>query len=135
MDGVVIMGKCKSGCGECCIYFPMPPKFVEKTRELAQSPIIKEVAFRESGLILPITRDGMCFLLNRETKRCSAYRDRPETCKLFGTMEPMHCPYFDFEGNKRPERHALLFQQYYYHTKEKRTLEFIIRGVIPDEVV
>jgi Fe-S-cluster containining protein len=129
------MTGCKEGCGECCIYFPMPPKFIEKNRSKAQVPIIKELPFQNTGLILPITMDGMCFLLNRETKRCSSYRSRPETCKLFGTIEPMHCPYYTFDGKERPAKHTEFFKQYYYHTKEKRTLEFIIKGVIPYEVV
>ncbi len=38
---------------------------------------------RTNGMVLKRDADGMCYALDRDTKRCSIYEDRPQTCRNF----------------------------------------------------
>lgn len=51
--------------------------------------------------ISPETEDGMCVFLNRETKKCVIYPDRPQVCRDYGQVSELQCPYIDLKGNRR----------------------------------
>ena len=38
---------------------------------------------RTQAMVLKRDADGMCYALDRDTKRCSIYENRPHTCKQF----------------------------------------------------
>lgn len=38
---------------------------------------------RVNGMVLKRDADGFCYCLNRETKRCNIYENRPKVCKNF----------------------------------------------------
>ncbi len=38
---------------------------------------------RSNSMVLKRDADGMCYALDRDTKRCSIYENRPQTCKQF----------------------------------------------------
>ncbi len=95
------MWRCKSGCSECCICYGMSSDFVERFRRKATVPIIKEVV--RKGRTTLVTEDGFCFLLNRETHKCTVYKDRPYVCHLFGRNREMPCPYVSLDGTFRHE--------------------------------
>ena len=47
------------------------------------------------------TEDGYCIFLNRKTRRCSIYSDRPMTCASYGIIQP--CPYLNPDGSHRSQ--------------------------------
>lgn len=51
----------------------------------------RERAEQAGGRELPIIRQGSCPML--VDRRCSIYEVRPMTCRLWGMVEAMRCPY------------------------------------------
>jgi Fe-S-cluster containining protein len=53
--------------------------------------------------VFPETKDGFCVFLNRLTKQCAIYSDRPEVCRLFGSAEypSLPCPHLMPSGKRR----------------------------------
>ena len=45
-----------------------------------------------TGLFVPITASMDCVFLNKLTKRCEVYNDRPNVCRLQGTIPELPCP-------------------------------------------
>ena len=92
--------KCpERGC--CCGIIPFTAQLIEKFKDKFQVPVEKEVAAKDGiGLI---TKDMLCIFLNRETKLCSIYENRPEICRKFGIelddRYKLACPYFKPNGN------------------------------------
>jgi Fe-S-cluster containining protein len=71
---------CKGLCFECCGPIHAHKEEVKRMERLAG----KELNFDGET--------GRCSLLNEEN-RCSAYRDRPLVCRLWGVTEKMPCIY------------------------------------------
>jgi len=95
--------KCKEGCGECCVCYGMPDKFVRSKLKKATVPVVM-LQLEPNNNIKAITEDGMCFLLDRATKRCTSYKDRPYICHLYGKNKQLLCPYVNIAGNPRSIR-------------------------------
>jgi len=81
---------CK-GCGECCGPVPFPPEFLmQNTHKYQEQPI--ELSSIFAGVIVPITKTLCCVFLNKRTKKCEVYPDRPNVCRLQGTIPELPCP-------------------------------------------
>jgi Fe-S-cluster containining protein len=105
--------KCKDrGC--CCGIMIFTKDFIDKHKDKIQVKDFKEIA--EGELIHLFIDDGGCPFLNRATKVCEIYEDRPEICRRYGIdlsdNFKIACPYFKPNGNewseamkKRIERH------------------------------
>ena len=77
------------GCGECCGFVPFARHFIKKHREQIQVKY-KKIPF--GRLILPETEDFHCIFLDRKNKRCLIYDERPQACRLQGTIPELPCP-------------------------------------------
>ena len=93
--------KCLPDCGKCCIMVPIPKQVFLKHRDNCQ---VEPVAVRDIGTeVVPDTEDHRCAFLNRETKQCTIYDDRPEMCRRFGTEDSpdLVCSYVRPTGQPR----------------------------------
>ena len=95
--------KCPEESG-CCGVIPFEKEFIEKHQgEFEVKPT--EILGDEKNKIV-VTEDLFCVFMNRGTKLCAVYNDRPEICRLFGTKEGigkkglgLACPHFKPNGN------------------------------------
>jgi Fe-S-cluster containining protein len=89
--------------GDCCGLFPMNKELVNRNKHKFQVNPIKIIEDRDRMGIL--TEDLFSVFLNRETKTCTIYEERPEVCKLYGVSKDkrLQCPYFKSSGAKRSE--------------------------------
>lgn len=101
--------KCKSGCGSCCGIIPFPKELAKKTEHLAQVKPTKVIQ-DEKGRLYILTEDMFCVYLNRKTKECMIYEDRPELCRVYGLIPECPCPHFDLDGRRRNRNEACLIQ-------------------------
>ena len=93
--------KCLPDCGECCIVVPIPKQVFAKHRHRCQVELLE---VRDIGSeAVPDTKDHLCAFLDRETKQCTIYDDRPEMCRLYGTKESpdLGCSYVNPFGKPR----------------------------------
>ena len=93
--------KCLPGCSTCCgchIYFDK--SLVERNRDRFQVESMLEVTTPGRGVQV-YTEDAYCVFLDRRTRRCSVYSERPYTCVTYGTLQP--CPYVHPNGTRRSE--------------------------------
>jgi Fe-S-cluster containining protein len=86
--------------GSCCGVTPMDLSLVEKNKDKFQINGKIEIA---GDKCVVLTEDMACIFLNRETKECSIYENRPNLCKIFGFDEKLLCPYFKSNGSPRSE--------------------------------
>ena len=91
--------KCKENCGECCGIIPIPKELAKRTEHLAQ--VKPKKVIENKGNLYIITEDIKCIYLNRETKKCMIYKDRPRICRLYGLIPVCPCPYFKINGERR----------------------------------
>ncbi|NOR85895.1 hypothetical protein GQ473_07325 [archaeon] len=89
---------CRKSCNECCGNIAFPKAVFEKNRGKIQRPIFEELEL--DGEIYPATNDGVC-VFNKADCRCAIYPDRPEVCRLYGTIPDLKCPYVDPRGVAR----------------------------------
>ena len=80
---------CKD-CGECCGLIPFTAQELNKYQHLVQEKYVPSDLFE--GLLIPLTKSWYCVFLNKVTKRCLIYTDRPEVCRLQGTIPKLPCP-------------------------------------------
>jgi len=87
--------------GDCCGIIPFNKELIKKHKDKFQVEVQKEVDMGEE--VSFITEDLFCIFLNRQTKLCMIYEDRPRVCKLYGVTKnkDLQCPYFRPSGNKR----------------------------------
>lgn len=72
-----------NGCGRCCGHVTCSPGEAERiSRYVAEHG----VAWKERGLLA-------CGFLDRRN-RCTIYPVRPLTCRLYGVVHEMICPFF-----------------------------------------
>jgi len=50
-----------------------------------------------------IYEDLRCPFLDRKTRLCKIYENRPKVCIDYGNIEKLQCPYFKRSGNVRSE--------------------------------
>jgi DNA-binding CsgD family transcriptional regulator len=79
-----------TGCGQCCGPVPIDRyKWKYLSGKLQREPkFIKDYI---GNTVLPITETGDCVFLTPE-KTCAIYEERPEVCRLFGTIKELECP-------------------------------------------
>ena len=90
--------------GSCCGIFRMNKEWAkkhEKDFQIKPSKIVDQKDF-----VAFLTDDMFCIFLNRETKLCSIYEDRPDVCRLSGSSRhpDLQCPYFKRSGNPRSSK-------------------------------
>lgn len=87
--------------GVCCTEFKMQREIVEKNKNKFQVKSINMV-YTDDGGCRVFTGDRLCVFLNRSTKMCSIYEDRPEVCRLYGSgiHELLTCFFFDNKGDR-----------------------------------
>lgn len=94
--------KCLENCGKCCGIMPLEKDFVERNKDkFVVTP--KEISEVED-VVAVFTEDGGCVFLDRQTKKCVVYDDRPEVCRLFGTSKTnpdLMCMFLKPNGNPR----------------------------------
>lgn len=90
---------CKPDCAECCGILIFDVSFWEKFKHLKQAEI-KEIT-QDSKKCFILTHDWICIFLNRESKRCMVYDNRPLVCRLYGKIENLECLYIKPNGNER----------------------------------
>ena len=89
--------------GDCCGLIPFTNEFIEKHKDKFQVKEVKIISSSEEKT--DITDDMHCIFLNRSTKRCTVYNDRPKVCRLYGVTddERLACEFFKPNGNPRSE--------------------------------
>ena len=97
--------------GACCGIIPMSKESIKK-ESFQVKP--KEIIEDDKEMAYIITDDLFCVYLNRETRRCSIYENRPEVCKLYGVSKDkrLQCAYFKPSGNKRSEASKKQVEKY-----------------------
>lgn len=85
---------CK-GCGKCCGPVLFPNGFIHWNKDKIQA---RFKAIHTTNATIPLANDVMCIFLDRETKRCLVYDERPEICRLQGTVRGLPCPKLDSVG-------------------------------------
>ena len=87
--------------GDCCGLFPMNKELVNRNKHKFQVNPSKII--ENGNRIVILTEDLFCVFLNRETKTCMIYEERPNVCKLYGVSKDkrLQCPYFKPSGAKR----------------------------------
>lgn len=81
-----------AGCGECCGPVPFPIKFLEDNKDKMQLFEVKYIRSSKPGHYTPLSSDGLCVFLDRETRLCQVYEHRPDVCRLYGTIPDLPCP-------------------------------------------
>ena len=108
---VIDCSKCpEKGC--CCGIIPFDKNIIEKHKNKFQVVPEKEVDMGKE--VAFITSDILCIFLNRQTKLCMIYEDRPEVCKMYGIVKnkQLQCPYFRRSGNKRSDASKRQVEKY-----------------------
>lgn len=85
--------------GICCGIIPFPKELAMKTQNLAQ--VKPKQVIENKGELYIITEDMKCVYLNRKTKVCMIYEERPEICRIYGLISACPCPYFKEDGTRR----------------------------------
>jgi Fe-S-cluster containining protein len=78
---------------------PIRCDILEKNRHRQQ--VESEEALQIGSTLIPLTDDDMCVFLNRNTKRCEIYEERPETCRQYGLVPELPCLYIAPSGRSR----------------------------------
>ena len=92
--------------GSCCGIFMMDKEWVMKHKFKMQVVPNKIIGGEDNSKhIAFLQNDLLCVFLNRETKMCAVYDNRPQVCKDYGLVkdENLQCPYFKPSGNRRSE--------------------------------
>jgi len=77
---------CLPNCGKCCSCIPIPKETFEKYKDKIQSKVIKLNDLHGEN-VFPITEDMFCVFLNRKSKMCEIYENRPALCWGYGPPE------------------------------------------------
>jgi Fe-S-cluster containining protein len=93
--------KCIEGCkAECCGIVPIPKELAKKHEKMAQVKAMEIMPFGNNDIV-PLTEDAFCIFLDRKTKKCVIYEERPEVCRRYGLAEDLPCAYIDLRGKTR----------------------------------
>jgi len=95
------MFECISNCGKCCGCVPIQREIINKNRVYLQRRYRKVEL--DDGFIYPITADGWCIFLHKQTFKCQIYDERPKICILFGIIPELQCDYVAANGCVRTE--------------------------------
>ena len=78
--------QCPPNCGKCCGLIPLPKETFEKHQNKLQTKIIK-LNQLSLNKVLAVTDDLLCVFLNRKSKKCEIYLDRPRICQDYTINE------------------------------------------------
>ena len=93
--------KCIDRCkAECCGIVPIPKDLAKKHEEKAQVKAMEIMPFGNNDIV-SLTEDAFCIFLDRDTKKCVIYEERPDVCRRYGLAEDLPCAYVDLRGKKR----------------------------------
>jgi len=104
---------CK-GCGRCCSNIPHNKDFIEAHKKHIQ---VEYNEIHSEELIKPETVDGYCIFLDRSSKRCHIYSERPEICRVYGTIDKYPCYVLEPEVCKKKDKE--LIEELKKHALEK----------------
>lgn len=98
--------KCIQDCdADCCGIVPLKEDMAKRNEGLQQVSVTEIIRLSDS--IVPVTEDMRCVFLDRSTKRCAVYNERPEICKRYGQVITLPCPYIRMSGMSRSPREVL----------------------------
>lgn len=82
----------------------MDGAIVTRNFDKREKDFIEEEYFL-SGEYYQFTKDHLCVFLDRKTKLCKIYEDRPQICRDFGTGKDLllQCPFLKPNGKPRSE--------------------------------
>ncbi|MEO5348845.1 MAG: YkgJ family cysteine cluster protein [Magnetococcus sp. YQC-3] len=103
---------CKECKGQCCTFPAMNPQEFQKLKPHLDLKDKRYQILRKKEMVIIFDKKGNCPLLNYDGS-CSAYEDRPDTCKKYGVVPEMPCAYLYPEEaeqsfNKMAHRNGLL---------------------------
>ena len=82
----------------CCGIIPFPMKFLEEHRKF----FMENGELKDNGDVgIILTKDFLCVFYDRLNHKCAIYDERPEVCRLYGTIDKLPCPFFKRSGNRR----------------------------------
>lgn len=83
----------------CCGVLIFPKDFIDKFKDkIEKNP--KKIVEIDTRVIY-LYDDERCPFLDRNTRLCKVYNNRPDVCKEYGNTDRLPCPYFKRSGNKR----------------------------------
>lgn len=90
--------KCKAAC---CCNVPFENNELERYKDKIVRPIIDVTLWLNA--VVPVTAIGLknnyCPFLRPTDLKCNIYDNRPEICRLMGTIDKMKCNYFKLKQN------------------------------------
>lgn len=116
---------CLKKCGKCCGCVPIQRTVINKNRTRLQRRYRKIEL--EEGFIHPLTADGYCIFLHKETLDCQIYNERPEICMKYGTIPELPCPYITMNGQERTEKEIKETIDQNSHTVDERLQKWLYR--------
>jgi len=113
--------QCLKMCGECCGVVPLKEEIILRNIEKIQVAPTKTLTI--DGEKYPMTEDLFCIFLNRETKQCMIYDDRPDVCRDYGIKEELPCPYLKCNGNRRSPAKTRRMQRQINHDVDANLIQ------------
>jgi Fe-S-cluster containining protein len=110
---------CRS-CGECCgSHIQFTEDIVTRYQHILHDPQAVQVQ-NQNGSIQVWELDGYCTFLDRNTRKCNIYTDRPLTCRTYGLSDKTPCPYVRPDGTPRSAAEIAA-----HEAAVRRVIEFI----------
>lgn len=94
--------KCLENCGSCCggIKFDIRKWNKLKNKTVTKDYMAQRVSRTEIYVVS--NEDQLCVFLDRVTKKCLIYEERPTLCRMYGSNEILPCPFLLPDGSPRP---------------------------------
>lgn len=83
----------------CCGIIIFKKEFYEQNKDKIEDGFIKVI--EKDGFVTFLYDDNRCPFLNRKTRLCKIYEDRPQVCRDYGYFEKLPCIYFKRSGARR----------------------------------
>ena len=83
---LVEAGRCKALCCGC---IPIPLDLYYENEDKAQGEVVDFVTSGDDVCV--VTKDLLCVFLNRATRSCSIYEQRPQVCRDYGKIAELSC--------------------------------------------
>jgi len=85
-------------------------EFIEKHKDKIEEGFIEKI--EKGDVVNYMYSDCHCCFLNRKTRLCKIYEDRPDVCKNYGMIDKLPCMFFKKSGNRRsPESQRKIERQ------------------------
>lgn len=133
--------RCLDGCGMCCECIPLPETVynlgMEQGHGQCKPTSVEHIGKIHPALpeeyVWPLTSDGQCIFINRESKRCEIYHTRPAICRVFGTIPCEPCPYRRTDGTDRTEHEVKHIKNMLMKRSNARLKEIGVGRKVPGE--